>query len=220
MAPPPFAIDAEESRRRMEAEAKAKEEADAAARRAAADAEAKRVADADAARKAAEAAEAKRKADDEAARKAAAEAEAKRVADAEAARKAAVEAEAKRVAMVCENELQAIAREGVIRFAFNSAALDRNSNATLDKLAAATTKCPGHVVRIEAHTDSVGEPEFNQTLSQRRAESVVAYLTKAGVAAALIKAEGFGETQPIADNATPEGRAENRRIVFKVVPKS
>jgi outer membrane protein OmpA-like peptidoglycan-associated protein len=227
------------ARARADAEAKAKADADAktaadtaAAARARADAEAKAKADTDAraaaaaevARKAAAEAEAKRLAD-EVARKAAADAGAKRMADAAADAKARDEAEAKRraaalaAAKVCQDDLQKIAKDGVIRFTFGSAALDRASSATLEKLAASVRACPGHVVSVEAHTDSIGDPDFNLNLSQRRAQTVVDALVKLELPIDLIKAEGFGETKPIADNVTGAGRAQNRRIEFIVLPK-
>jgi OmpA-OmpF porin, OOP family len=189
-APPPFATDVEaDLKRKADADAKAKAEA----------AVAKTLADAELARV-------------EAARKAAAETEAKRLADAESARKAVVDAAAK----ACQDDLQQIARDGVIQFRFASAALDGQSQPTLDKLVAAVKACPGKLVIVEGHTDAVGEPETNLNLSRNRAQTVVDYLAKAGLPASLIKAEGYGAARPAADNATPEGRAKNRRIGFKV----
>lgn len=69
---------------------------------------------------------------------------------------------------------------------------------------------------IEGHTDNVGNAEANRVLSQARAQSVVAYLVKKGVAAERLEAKGFGQRMPIADNATSEGRAKNRRVEFRV----
>ena len=67
------------------------------------------------------------------------------------------------------------------------------------------------------HTDSVGSDAYNQALSLARAESVKAYLVSQGIPAARIKTEGKGESQPVADNATAEGRAKNRRVEIDVV---
>jgi iron complex outermembrane recepter protein len=67
----------------------------------------------------------------------------------------------------------------------------------------------------EGHTDSTGPEAFNQVLSERRAQSVIDFLGTQGVGAARIRAVGFGESKPIADNATREGRAENRRVVLR-----
>lgn len=71
-------------------------------------------------------------------------------------------------------------------------------------------------VRIEGHTDSAGADSVNMTLSGARARSVRDYLVQKGVAAERLVAKGFGETQPIANNGTPEGREANRRVVFVI----
>ena len=65
---------------------------------------------------------------------------------------------------------------------------------------------------ITGHTDSVGKPESNQRLSERRAEAVKAYLVGKGISGSVIKTVGRGETQPVADNKTTQGRAQNRRV--------
>ncbi|MFO0722611.1 MAG: OmpA family protein [Myxococcota bacterium] len=70
------------------------------------------------------------------------------------------------------------------------------------------------MVTVEGHTDNVGKPEQNKALSQKRAESVVAYLVKQGVEPARLKAVGFGEEKPIQSNDTEAGRTENRRVEF------
>ncbi|MCL7991751.1 MAG: OmpA family protein, partial [marine benthic group bacterium] len=67
------------------------------------------------------------------------------------------------------------------------------------------------------HTDSVGEDDFNMDLSQRRAESVRNYLVELGLARDRFDTTGFGETRPIADNETEEGRHRNRRTEFRVL---
>jgi outer membrane protein OmpA-like peptidoglycan-associated protein len=73
-------------------------------------------------------------------------------------------------------------------------------------------------VQVEGHTDNVGKPDKNVTLSQARAESVRAYLVeKGGVDGGRLVAKGFGDTQPIDDNSTPTGRAANRRVAFTIL---
>ena len=67
------------------------------------------------------------------------------------------------------------------------------------------------------HTDSVGSDAYNQKLSVRRAEAVKAYLVNKGVDKARVYTEGKGESQPVADNKTKEGRAKNRRVEIEVV---
>jgi OmpA-OmpF porin, OOP family len=68
---------------------------------------------------------------------------------------------------------------------------------------------------VEGHTDSQGSDAANLALSQRRADAVLQYLLAHGVAAARLSAKGYGETQPVADNSTSEGRALNRRVVLR-----
>jgi outer membrane protein OmpA-like peptidoglycan-associated protein len=72
-------------------------------------------------------------------------------------------------------------------------------------------------IRIEGHTDNVGRDDRNLDLSRRRAESVRRWLTEHGIAEGRMLAEGFGETRAIADNATPTGRQQNRRVEFHLV---
>lgn len=82
---------------------------------------------------------------------------------------------------------------------------------------------PEIVVELGSHTDSKGSTEYNQKLSQKRAESVVNYLVSKGIPAQNLKAQGYGETQPVAPNKNkdgsdnPEGRAKNRRTEFKII---
>jgi outer membrane protein OmpA-like peptidoglycan-associated protein len=71
-------------------------------------------------------------------------------------------------------------------------------------------------VVIEGHTDSTGEADYNQELSERRAQSVVQYLVSHGVDAQRPQAVGRGESDAVADNETPEGRQQNRRVVIKL----
>jgi outer membrane protein OmpA-like peptidoglycan-associated protein len=71
-------------------------------------------------------------------------------------------------------------------------------------------------LRIEAHTDNMGTTENNQLLSERRAKTVVNYLIAKGIAKERLSSSGFGETMPIADNTTEQGRSENRRVEFKL----
>ena len=72
-------------------------------------------------------------------------------------------------------------------------------------------------MEIDGHTDSIGTDAYNQKLSERRAKAVVNYLVKNGVDKARIKAVGFGESQPVATNDTPEGRQLNRRVEIKFI---
>jgi outer membrane protein OmpA-like peptidoglycan-associated protein len=75
---------------------------------------------------------------------------------------------------------------------------------------------PGLALQIEGHTDSVGNDEFNQQLSERRANSVRDFLAEQGVPASSMTARGLGKTQPVASNDTPDGRQRNRRVELVV----
>ena len=74
-------------------------------------------------------------------------------------------------------------------------------------------------IQINGHTDNSGKPADNKTLSENRAKAVTNYLIAKGIAPARLLSKGFGDTQPVADNATPEGRAKNRRTELFVVHK-
>ncbi len=82
----------------------------------------------------------------------------------------------------------------------------------LAKISGIVLAYPTLLLAVEGNTDSVGTEEFNQTLSEKRAESVRSYLTKQGVPEASTTAEGFGKTRPIASNDTADGRQQNRRV--------
>ncbi len=89
-----------------------------------------------------------------------------------------------------------------------------------DVAVALTEQDPEATMVVEGHTDSQGAAAFNQDLSQRRAQSVRDYLVSRGIAADRITAKGFGPDRTIGDNATPEGRANNRRVEIVVTPKA
>lgn len=89
---------------------------------------------------------------------------------------------------------------------------------TLNEVAEVLRDYPQTLIDVYGHTDSTGSDAYNQTLSENRARSVASYLEARGVSGARLATRGFGETQPIADNATEEGRAANRRVEIRVVP--
>ncbi len=102
-------------------------------------------------------------------------------------------------------------------FDFDKSAVKPAGKAALDDLLLKLKGMNTEVVVTVGHTDSVGSNEYNQKLSLRRAEAVKAYLVSKGVEATRVYTEGKGETQPLADNATAEGRAKNRRVTVEVV---
>lgn len=103
-----------------------------------------------------------------------------------------------------------------ILFDFNSTALRSESRSTLRDLAANFQRYPDETVTIEGHTDNVGTPSYNQTLSENRAAAVREYLIGQGVASSRISAFGYGETRPKASNDSPEGRQLNRRVEIRI----
>jgi len=103
-----------------------------------------------------------------------------------------------------------------ILFDVNSSSLRRDSQQTLRDLATNFRNYPDEQVTIEGHTDSVGTPSYNRTLSQQRASAVGNYLATEGVPSERITAIGYGETRPKASNDTPEGRQLNRRVEIHI----
>ncbi len=99
----------------------------------------------------------------------------------------------------------------VEEFDFDSAVLKPEMKSALDAFADKVKASPGHEsVTVIGHTDSTGPEDYNMKLSERRAKAAAAYLESVGIDS--IATEGRGESQPIADNSTREGRAQNRRI--------
>jgi len=101
-----------------------------------------------------------------------------------------------------------------LSFDTGSARLRPESQAQLNDLAVVLVNCPSVRLTVAGYTDTVGTPETNLRLSRNRANSVVAVLVRKGVSADRLSAEGRGEQEPIADNATTAGRAQNRRVAI------
>lgn len=99
-----------------------------------------------------------------------------------------------------------------ILFNFDSSELTPTSRANIADLAKTLNKYNDTDILIQGHTDSRGPEDYNQKLSEERAESVARYLTDLNVAQTRITTVGYGETMPVADNSTAEGRALNRRV--------
>jgi OOP family OmpA-OmpF porin len=99
-----------------------------------------------------------------------------------------------------------------INFKFDSAKIEPEFEPVLDVAVDELKSNPGVHVEVAGHTDSTGPDAYNQGLSERRAGSVVKYLVSKGVDAGRLTAVGHGESMPVADNATRDGRAQNRRV--------
>jgi outer membrane protein OmpA-like peptidoglycan-associated protein len=106
-----------------------------------------------------------------------------------------------------------------LSFDTGSARLRPESEATLRNTAAILTNCPGVHLTIAGFTDNIGNPQSNLRLSQARANSVVAELERLGVSRGRCAIEGYGEENPVADNGTAAGRAENRRVAMRITQR-
>tara|TARA_B100000700_G_scaffold295203_1_gene357910 strand:+ start:15346 stop:16206 length:861 start_codon:yes stop_codon:yes gene_type:complete len=99
-----------------------------------------------------------------------------------------------------------------VNFEFDSAKLTMGAESILSDVAEKLAANPEARVRLEGHTDSIGSDSYNKELSQRRADSVKAFLASEGIDADRMNAVGYGEEQPVATNDTEAGRAQNRRV--------
>jgi OOP family OmpA-OmpF porin len=106
-----------------------------------------------------------------------------------------------------------------INFAFDSSELDKASQVLLERAVDNLKRNPQMKVLIEGHTDSVGDEGYNMGLSLKRAKAVEDYIVTQGIAEERMDIKGLGETDPLASNDTPEGRAQNRRVEFVVTVK-
>jgi OOP family OmpA-OmpF porin len=112
-----------------------------------------------------------------------------------------------------------------VYYDFDKATLKKESHASLDKLVSLLNAHPEITIELSAHTDNKGSDEYNQRLSEARANSCVAYLISKGIDKARLQAKGYGSLQPIAPNTKedgsddPDGRQKNRRTEFKVLGK-
>ena len=117
----------------------------------------------------------------------------------------------------CEARLAAVQEESKIGFEPGSAQIDADSVGTMDRIADILKECGELRMEIAGHTDSQGREVMNQKLSLDRARAVLEELRMRRVLTSTIDAKGYGESDPIADNATAEGREQNRRIEFRVI---
>ena len=119
----------------------------------------------------------------------------------------------------CAAPVSEFSARNSILFQSGAALIAAESDAALDELALDLAACPEAIVHIEGHTDSDGDEGLNMALSVARAEAVVNALISRGVAPARLYAVGYGETAPIGDNETAQGKRLNRRIVVTVLPR-
>ena len=107
---------------------------------------------------------------------------------------------------------------GGVTFAFDSATLNSQFYPVLDKVSATLAEYDKTIIEVAGHTDSVGSDQYNQQLSERRANSVAAYLAGRDVDRSRMVTVGAGEAHPVATNETDAGRAQNRRVEITIVP--
>lgn len=118
---------------------------------------------------------------------------------------------------ICQSLLDDLKRGKKINFAYDKAEIrGAESFDLLNALASAAKQCSSFQINIEGHTDADGSEDYNQRLSEARANLVVAYLSENGVERNRMTATGVGEARPIGDNSTDAGKAQNRRIEFIV----
>lgn len=118
----------------------------------------------------------------------------------------------------CNDQFAEILSNTTVRFRTGSATIDSGNEDLLRQLAQLARRCPGQLA-IEGHTDSQGDAFSNRALSVARAEAVRDALAQLGIESDRVTANGFGESMPIADNTTADGRAKNRRIAILIREK-
>lgn len=119
--------------------------------------------------------------------------------------------------IACQMAFDLVMQANAVVFNTGSAEISRSSGQTLDKIMAVSESCADNLrFEVAGHTDNTGAREANTVLSEARAQAVANYMQTAGFNSARLIVSGFGPDQPKADNATPEGRAENRRIEFRI----
>lgn len=122
------------------------------------------------------------------------------------------------VSVVREGDNINLIMPGNITFATDSSAVSSSFYEVLDSVAIVLDEFDKTIVAVSGHTDSTGSDSYNQTLSKKRAQSVADYLISREVLTDRFEIIGFGESQPVADNSTPEGRELNRRVEITLLP--
>ena len=118
-----------------------------------------------------------------------------------------------------EEDRLVVTMSEAILFDLNSTALKPGAKQQLEKMAEVMVRYPDNDILVTGHTDNTGSEKYNQDLSERRAKAVKNYLILKGISAGRITSMGFGETMPVASNATPEGRQKNRRVEIEIKPR-
>jgi len=103
-----------------------------------------------------------------------------------------------------------------VLFGFDKSVLSADAKTNLNKLVTVLNGYPDTDIELQGHTDSKGSEAYNQTLSEQRAGAVSGYLTSNGIPYSRVSIKGFGETVPKYDNATADGRSQNRRVEFLI----
>lgn len=132
------------------------------------------------------------------------------------AAKAAEQVEDDNGALACQQRMASAVEAEGIQFANNKAEIRADAARTIDRLIVIARDCPDSRITVRGHTDSMGERAYNLYLSELRAAAVVEYMTRNGIAPDRIDAVGVGPDEPVANNNTRVGRAENRRIEIRV----
>ncbi len=114
----------------------------------------------------------------------------------------------------------ALVMPGNITFATNSASISPGFYTTLNKVASTLAEDNKTAIVVSGHTDNTGSDSINLPLSQGRAQSVANYLVSQGVSSSRINAQGYGSAQPVASNATADGRQQNRRVELSIYAKN
>ena len=122
------------------------------------------------------------------------------------------------VGVIRDNDSIRLVMPGNITFQTDSAAINSGFYPVLNSVAKVLNKYDNSTVLVSGHTDSTGSADYNLNLSRERAQSVAAYLQGQGVKSSRFEVMGLGSSNPIASNASANGRAQNRRVEIKIIP--
>ena len=117
---------------------------------------------------------------------------------------------------LCDEHLSIVLQKYTIYFKHNYDEIDEKNHALLNDLSMMLNRCPKTLLQISGHASNVGDREFNQKLSEARAQTVAKYLIDAGIASDRIFKVAYGDQSPVASNTIPQGRAKNRRVEFSI----